>query len=402
MKIWLRSLLIGYFITCLYSKVNAQNIVQTYLDPCDNKTYTVTFPLPNNSITILIRNQVKSFTYAEAQSGAIQLWVNQIFATPCPVTQVTTQVVTQAVNQAASAAASAASSASSTATSSVPSSSASSSSSSSQSSSTTGENNSSSSSSESSESSSSDSKSESKSENKKEDKKEGKKEQARINPITFSSDLTTGQNPDKSYAAVASFGISQSSLTGEASWGANAMIWSNLQQFALSGRYTKMVFDQGELKLIHNYSTTGAYLNGSYMALVGYTCILPTKKWGTLGYNLSLLGLALKNPKVEGLIQPNFTTLTSYSLTGFWMRPFVVNKKMSLIPELFVMNSPLMFNIMENQLTKDKTLGLIVGTSFNYSITKRFAFSMNYKLSTSTNPTIPNLNFFLIGSRINL
>jgi len=417
MKVWLKSLLIGCFIICLSSSLKAQSIVQTYLDPCDNKTYTVAFPLPNNSVTILIRNQIKSFTYAEAQSGAIQLWINQIFATPCPVSQTTTvQIVTQAVGQAASSAASAAasaassaaSSASSTSTASVPSSSSSSSSSSSQSSSSTGESNSSSTS-ESSGDSNSDSKSESKEESKseskeekKEDKKEGKKEQARINPIVFSSDLTVGQNADMSYASIASFGMSQSSLTGEASWGANAMVWSNLQQFALSGRYTKMEFEQGELTGIHNYSFTTAYLNRSYMSLIGYTYIKPTKKWGTMGYNLSFLGLALRNPKIEGINQPLFTTLTSYSLTGFWMRPFTVNKKMSLVPELFVMSSPVLYNMLTNTLTKDKNVGVIGGTSINYSITKRFAFSMNYKLSTSTNPLMPALSFFLIGSRINL
>jgi hypothetical protein len=196
--------------------------------------------------------------------------------------------------------------------------------------------------------------------------------------------------------------MSQSSLTGEASWGANTMIWSNLQQFAVSGQYTKMKFDQGVLKLIHNYSVTGAYLKGSYMSLVGYTCILPTKKWGTMGYNISLLGLGLKNPKIDGIIQPNFTILTSYSLTGFWMRPFIINKKLTLSPALFAMNSPILYNTLTNTLTKDKTLGVIVGTTVNYSITKRFAFSMDYKLSTSNNSMMPSLNFFLIGSKMNL
>jgi len=66
------------------------------------------------------------------------------------------------------------------------------------------------------------------------------------------------------------------------------------------------------------------------------------------------------------------------------------------------MNSPILYNTLTNTLTKDKTLGVIVGTTVNYSITKRFAFSMDYKLSTSNNSMMPSLNFFLIGSKMNL
>jgi hypothetical protein len=218
----------------------------------------------------------------------------------------------------------------------------------------------------------------------------------------FSSDITVGENTDKSYTSIISLGMSQSSMTGESSWGANGMIWSNLEQFAVSTRYTKMNFDKGELKSIDNYSLTAAYLNGSYMSLVGYTYIIPTKKWGTVGYNLSLLGLGLKNPKIEGVDQAPFTILTSYSLTGFWMRPFTVNKKISVSPELFAMSSPILYDISNNTLNKDKSAGIIFGTSFNYNITKRFALGLNYKLSYSTNPSIPSLSFFLIGSRMTL
>jgi hypothetical protein len=66
------------------------------------------------------------------------------------------------------------------------------------------------------------------------------------------------------------------------------------------------------------------------------------------------------------------------------------------------MSSPILYNTTNNILTKDKTMGIIIGNSVNYNITKRFAFSLNYKKNYSTNVSIPNLNFFLIGSRVNL
>lgn len=212
--------------------------------------------------------------------------------------------------------------------------------------------------------------------------------------MMFSSDLTAGQNPDKSATAIASLGISQSSLTGEASWGASAMIWSDLKQFALSPRYTKMNFEQGKIKSIDNYSFTGAYLNGNLMSLIGYTHILPTQKWGTMGYNLSLLALMLKG------VEPTF--LTSYSLTGFWMKPYQINKKLVLSPEVFAMSSPLLYNVQTNTLNKDENIGIILGTSINYKISKRFGVAFNYKVNGGTKPGIPILNFFLIGSRMDL
>ena len=72
-----------------------------------------------------------------------------------------------------------------------------------------------------------------KKEDKKEEKKEEKKKSAPANPMLVASDLTAAQGPDFKYAAIASFGVSQSSLAGNESWSANAMIWSTLKQFSL-------------------------------------------------------------------------------------------------------------------------------------------------------------------------
>jgi hypothetical protein len=405
------------------NKANGQSIVQTYIDPCDNKVYTVLVPISSNQpgVVVLIRNKFRTFTYADFASGAVTKWINEIFSTPCPISQTTQQTITQTVSQAASAAASAAassaasaaSSAASGAASSAAASSASVSSSSASTSSSSPSSESSSSSSggtsssesKSESSSSSESKSESKEEkkseskeekkeDKKEDKKGSKKEQARINPIMFASDLTVGEGADKQYTGIVSLGMSQSSMTGESSWGANTMIWSNLKQFAISASYTKMNFDKGKIESIDNYSFTNAYMNGNYMTMVGYTHILPTAKYGTMGYNLSVLGLLLKGTQT--------TPLTSYSLTGFWMKPYQINKKLALSPEIFVMSSPITYNIQTNILAKDKNVGIILGTSINYKISKRFAAAFNYKLNGSTNTSMPLMNFFLIGSRMNL
>jgi hypothetical protein len=84
------------------------------------------------------------------------------------------------------------------------------------------------------------------------------------------------------------------------------------------------------------------------------------------------------------------------------MKPYPINKKLVVSPEVFAMSSPLLYNIQTNELNKDKNIGVILGTSVNYKISKRFGVSFNYKVNGGTKPGTPILNFFLIGSRMDL
>ena len=121
-------------------------------------------------------------------------------------------------------------------------------------------------------------------EEKKDSKKEEKKKESKpapINPLLLASDLTTAQSSETEWAAILSLGISKSSLMGDKSYSLNTMIWSNLQQFAVSGGITKMNLDtKGKLTSINSYSLTSAYLTGNYMLLGGFTKIVPNPKYG--------------------------------------------------------------------------------------------------------------------------
>ena len=386
-----------------------QVVTQTYMDPCDLKTYVVTIPIQTNTgVLVIIRGSSKVFTYSQFTNGEVTTWINSIFATPCPstiiVTQTVTQTVTQAVTQSASSAAS--SSASSAASSAASSSTPTSSSSSSQSSSSRESGSSESSSGGSEESSSGgESKSESKDEKKSDEKKKDeKKKVAPANPMLVASDLTSAQGPDFKYNAIASFGISQSSLAGNETWSANAMIWSTLNQFALSGGYTKMDFQKGKLNSIHSYSVTAAYLEGNYMGLIGYTTVKPNPKFGTYGYNVGLITLLLKNSEVinfkTGETKEVFDTSLSTSLVVFWTKPYLVQPKITLSPQIFLMNSPIAWNSKTGETTVNRQLSFLLGSSFDYKISKRFGLSLNYRLSGDSQIGSPLLNNFLVGSRL--
>jgi len=173
------------------------------------------------------------------------------------------------------------------------------------------------------------------------------------------------------------------------------MIWSNLKQFALSGGYTKMEFEEGSLKAIHSYGTTFAYLDGNFMNLLSYTYVRPHPKWGTYGYNLGAINLILRNATNTGF---DYNLVTS--AVGFWTKPYPYSKKLTLSPQVFMMVSPISYNADTKMTMVNRHAGFLLGTSIDYKISKRFGFSINYKANLNTAPGSPFLHNVLIGSRL--
>ena len=224
--------------------------------------------------------------------------------------------------------------------------------------------------------------------------KGGAKSNARSNPVIVSSDLTNAQNLDKSYTGIINVGMSQSSMTGTSSWGLNSMIWFNFKQFALTGRYTKIHYSKNhKIKLIHNLNLTGVYSYGNILGFFGYSAILNAGKYGITGINTS--GAVTKTPDDKNLF-------ISPSITAFYTKPFKVNKKLIMSPELYVISTPLIYSSVDKVSVQDRTFSAFIGTGIDYQITKRFKVNINYKANMSTNPSFPILSFFLIGSKINL
>jgi hypothetical protein len=395
-------------ITILISKQTVgQTFTQTFTDKCSGETKIATTIMINGSATVSFYNQIKTFSPIEVQSGMVKTWLITVKtsyeAFTCPLTDnpIVQQAVANTVAQAAtSAAASAASSAASTSASSAASSSASSAASSSttpanssnetQSPSDNGDNSSTS------ESKSEESNSDSNEEKKEEKKQEEKKKQktAVSNPMLISSDLSTIQTAEGRWLQSATIGISRSSMAGDKSYSANAVVMSDLRTLILTAGYTKMEFSNGKLNAIHSYSTSFASLNGNYMNLIGYTWIKPTQKKGVFGYNVGMLNLLLKNS------DNGYEYNQSTSTVAFWTKPYQYSKKLTLSPQLFIMFSPINWNTVTGISTVNRSIGFLIGSSFDYKISKRFGFSINYKLSGNTLSTSPFLSNILIGNRM--
>ena len=261
-------------------------------------------------------------------------------------------------------------------------------------------------------SSSGESKSESKEESKSESKSDSKakakaaaKAAKVANPMLLASDLTAGQNLDGSVQAIASFGLSQSSMAGDESWGVTSMIWTNLNQFAFNGRYTKMGFVDGKLKYINNFSYTWAYSYGTKMGVLGFAHIRPLDKWGVTGFNLSQIVIGIPHQfGVDTLGEAVYVNQSAllYSITAFYTKPITLSKRINISPEMYITCNPYMYLTRDHLPIRDYTLNFLSGVSGDVSITKRFKFNTSIKASFSTNKQIPILFNVLIGSKINL
>ena len=238
---------------------------------------------------------------------------------------------------------------------------------------------------------------EKKEEEKKKKEEEKKKKQEVTNPLLLASDIAGAESADGKYLLSVSLGLSKSSLAGDVSYSAGLVVNSDLSSIVTTGGITKMEMKpDGNLNAIHSYGTAFAYLGGNYMNLMGYTWIKPTPKRGTYGYNVGIINLFLKND--DG----GFTYNMASSLIVFWTKPYIVNKKLVVSPQVFTTFAPLAWNSVTKVSTVNRHMGFLVGAAFDYKISKRFGFSFNYKLSGNTAPGSQFLSNFLVGSRMML
>lgn len=422
MKRWVRFLSIFVLFLIAY-QANGQVITQTYTDPCDGKIYTVSVPIPNQVVVVVIRGKTKTFTYVEAQSGVMSTWITTILSEPCPVaiTVTVAQQAAQAASSAASAAASsaassasssasgaassAASNASSSAASSTPASTSSGSSSSSQSSSSSTESSSSSGSSESSgggetksesKQESSESKSESKEEKKseekkKEEEKKKKQEERKANPPMVKADLSVIQ-AGLVVIPTLNLNMSKSLNDGMLSWGLSTSIRADLKQIVVGGNMSNVIMKEGKVKGVTSTSVTYVTDWSNQFIFYGWSYIRLLNKGAVAGLSLSGNELLIKGNQL----------MLSPSVIVFYTRPIKVTKKQTVSPELYLISSPLMYGQKDKVATYDYNVSFFTGAGTDIVFTKKFKANFNFKVNISTNPNVPLMSVFSIGSKINL
>lgn len=479
----MKKILIILFLIC-FSTTFSQSLIQTYVDRCTGEVKVFTIAL-NGNTTIVFYDKTKTITADDVKSGVFKNWLESVYLewrnlSPCSTNQATSTAAQNTANQAASTAASTAAAAStppptngtsntantggsssSSSSSTDSSSSSSSSDSSSSNSQSEGESSESGNSSgegsssegeESSEGSSEESQSseeseggddgedssdgekseekdeevkeEEKEKEKKEEKeKEEKKKKKKVRaPINVSANMAAMSGLDGSLSTVASFGFAQSSLTGETTYSANLMVWSNLKQFSLglSKSYVFFNYDKEEKHYIYNPFTKkeeylfSIYNKGSIMKVQSLSLNLMSMFGTTVAaFGLSDVFLGQKDNFWRGfaggyalsgtLIHSGNTLSAMPSFVTFATKPFQFNR-IIVSPMLALAANPITYihnftNPKENIFFFNPHVNYIIGSNFDFNLTQRFRANLGGNLVGSTQPGIPLTYAITIGSK---
>ena len=256
---------------------------------------------------------------------------------------------------------------------------------------------------------------------KSEEKKEEKKKVR--NPISLASNIATMSGLDGSLNQVLSFGFSQSSLTGATTYSANLMVWSNLNQFSLGLGKSTVIFNQDrEIKnylynpftekkdLYINSNYTSGTINHVQSTSAGFMYIFGTK---VISYGTSGVFLGQKNNFWKGfaggyafssttiIIEKNIIFMPS--VVFFGTKPFLT-RRITISPMVALAFNPLSYNFniekpLKGEFTATPYFTYIVGSNFDFSLTKRFRANIGGNIVGNTQPGIPLTYSITIGSK---
>ena len=269
------------------------------------------------------------------------------------------------------------------------------------------------------------------SEKKEEEEKE--KKQKKMMPIQLRSDMMANQALLGNYDIVTSIGATQSSIYGDESYGATAMIWSNLRQFSLNTSYTKVHMQKLNIstlphdnhvhysttkdvdsddpiepptpKLTHITSASVGYMNnfGNGTVVANMMKIKPTK-YGTLGAGINM----------ANMFGDNTYQVTMIGYNVLYTNQVMLSSRINYAPAFIWSQSPYMGRLewvqdewgknslqAKNQLRGQRIHGMmILANSFTVQLTRRFSFNMGATFIKSTDPNIPLIKSFMIGAKL--
>jgi len=242
-----------------------------------------------------------------------------------------------------------------------------------------------------------------------EEDSEEEEEEKQFMPIQLKADLMSMQTPLGPYNQVLNIGASRSSIYGDVAYTANVMVWDNLQQVSFMGARSKVTLTE-DFKVKNISATSIGYSNnfGYSTMMLSKSLMKPFENGLTLG-----LGISAGTSFVSYPIKENF--MISYNVLA--TKSFKISPAITYSPALiwtqtpfisgesgvsFDWEQPLGFKF-ENQLRGTEIDGMVIlANSFTIQLTPRFSFNIGWTGIKSTNPTIPLINSFMIGSKIPL
>ena len=209
-----------------------------------------------------------------------------------------------------------------------------------------------------------------------------------------------------SYDYIVNIGVSRSSIFGDVSYGGNLMIWANLQQASLSANMSKVHMTKDyKVRSISSLalSYTRNYTSNAVMGSI--TELKPLGKYGVVG-----IGVSYGTVFIKEAIRENF--MLGYNL--LYTNTLKLTDRITYSPAFIFLQTPVMtgyddFTVdgvafkVKNTLrgTKIPFMG-VLSNSFTVQVTNKFSFNLGWTMIKSSDPNIPVLNSFMIGSKIPL
>ena len=265
-----------------------------------------------------------------------------------------------------------------------------------------------------------DSEEESNNEDEEEDDEDDEKKR-NLTPPVVTANLVTMQMIDGVLTNAASFGYSQSSLTGETTYAANGMIWSNMKQFSLNLSKSSVLFnwDRKEDIMVLDPFTQEYYkfgevaakgtiykvqsISAGYMRMfttniftVGVSDVFLGQKENWMkgfvgGYAITGMGVVLEGGQYVG------TT----AFTAFGSKPFNFKHwdRLTITPMLAYSMTPASYDSQSKRVNWSKYGNYVIGSNFDFFLTQRFKANIGGTLIGSTMPEMPFSWALTVGSR---
>ena len=229
---------------------------------------------------------------------------------------------------------------------------------------------------------------------------EKEKKRRNLAPPIVTANAMSQQLPTGEFQQAVTFGISQSSLMGDKTYGLNAMVFDNLQQFMLNANYSKVhINKEGRVSRVYSASVGAMKMFTTYMAMMNHS-------WTFLGKKGSVAGIALGTSlttnnvdAIDGLLYFDNQFL-GVSLTGFYTRSFQLTDKIGISPMLAISSPFMMFDMFNHTTMYNKDVMIIAGSGFSYKLTQRFGINVGANIIESTAPEFPTMKTFTIGGRL--
>ena len=187
-------------------------------------------------------------------------------------------------------------------------------------------------------------------------------------------------------------GLSKSSEDGTINWGLNTSIRLDLKQVVIGWSNSSLIVKDGKIKGVTSTSMTYVTNWTDEFIFYGWSYIRLLNKGAVAGLSVSGNEMLIKD--VQLMLAP--------SIILFYTRPYKIARKQTISPELYIISSPVMYGQKDRVATYDRNISFFTGAGTDLSITRKFKLNLNFKVNISTNPSVPVMNVFSIGSKINL